>query len=73
MHLNNRLTTALALFITLCTALASSVCNAQDDDLRKLEGTWIFVEDRTEGRPVDKGGAPMSMKFSLHVKKDAVI
>ena len=53
--------------------LAAKTSWAQDDDLRKLGGTWLFVEDRTEGRAVDAGGPPMSVKFSLRVEKDAVI
>jgi hypothetical protein len=47
--------------------------SAQDDDLRKLDGTWLFVEDRTEGRAVEEGGAPMSVKFTLRVEKDGVV
>ncbi len=69
-------TTALFLFVSLAAALlplASSECPAQDENLRKLDGTWLFVEDRTEGRAVEEGGPPMSVRFALRVEKDAVI
>ena len=61
---------AVVLLVTIGRPLAS---NAQDEDLRKLDGTWLFVEDRTEGRAVEQGGAPMSVRFALRVEKDAVI
>ena len=76
MHQLSSLATAVVLIATIGTPLAS---NAQDETeskdrfLRKLDGTWIFVEDRTEGRPVEQGGAPMNVKFTLRVEKDAVI
>jgi hypothetical protein len=38
-----------------------------------LDGEWIYVEDRTEGRALEGLGPPMSSKFSLRVDKDAVI
>lgn len=46
---------------------------AQDDDLRALDGEWIYVEDRTEGRALEQLGPPMSAKFSFHIEEDAVI
>ncbi len=45
---------------------------SQTDGLEALEGEWIYVEDRTEGRPLEKQGPPMSMKFKLRVEDDAV-
>ncbi|HBE69030.1 MAG TPA: hypothetical protein DDW52_12850 [Planctomycetaceae bacterium] len=42
-------------------------------DLQRLDGVWLFVEDRTEGREEDIGGPPMSVKFNLRVEKDAVV
>ncbi len=46
---------------------------AQDAALKALDGTWLFVEDRTEGRAVEDGGAPMNVRFTLRVEEDAVI
>ena len=63
----------LATFGTVSVLSASGTCSAQDDKLQALDGTWLFVEDRTEGRAVEMGGAPMSVKFTLRVEKDAVV
>ena len=65
-----RLATALALVVTFGAPKTSS---AQDEKLRALDGEWVFVEDRTEGRAVEDGKASMSPKFTLRVEKDAVI
>jgi len=72
MHLP-RLAAAMVVVATFSALPASNTCAAEDDDLKKLEGEWLFVEDRTEGRAVEQGGAPMSVRFSLRVEKDAVI
>jgi Domain of unknown function (DUF6265) len=55
-------------------ALASSALPAQPaDDLRALDGEWIYVEDRTEGRALEQLGPPMSSKFSMSIHEGAVI
>jgi hypothetical protein len=38
-----------------------------------LDGEWIYVEDRTEGRTVEQLGPPMSSKFSFRIEEGAVI
>ena len=58
------------MFASLGSPAASS---AQDEDLQKLDGEWLFVEDRTEGRADDEGQAPMNVKFTLRVEEDGVI
>jgi hypothetical protein len=70
MHLRTWLATALALLALLATLGASS---AQSDGLRALDGEWIFVEDRTEGQPLERLGPPMSSTFSLRIEEGAVI
>lgn len=45
----------------------------KDDDLRALDGEWVYVEDRTEGRALEQLGPPMSSTFSLRVEEGAVI
>ncbi len=78
------LTTALAPLVTfgaLSTTLASSEPSAQassapstqPDGLRALDGEWIFVEDRTEGRALEQLGPPMSSKFSFRIEEGAVV
>lgn len=66
--------TCLAAFVVLLASLApAKIIKAQDEELLKLEGSWLFVEDRTEGRAIEDGGAPMSVRFALRVEQDAVI
>jgi hypothetical protein len=38
-----------------------------------LDGEWIYVEDRTEGRTLEQMSPPMSSKFSLKTEQGAVI
>jgi hypothetical protein len=82
MRLHSWLVTALALLATpgilgtLSTALASDARSAPPDpadDLRALDGEWVYVEDRTEGRALEQLGPPMSSKFSLRIEEGAVI
>ncbi len=47
------------------TALAPSARSAQVDDLRALDGEWLYVEDRTEGRASEDQQPPMSVTFAL--------
>jgi hypothetical protein len=68
--------TALVLFATLgmrSTTWASATRLAPSDELGALDGEWVYVEDRTEGRPLEQLGPPMSAKFSLRIEDDAVI
>jgi hypothetical protein len=55
------------------TGRATSAPLPQDEGLRALGGTWIYVEDRTKDRPVEQQGPPMSPSITLRVEKDAVI
>ena len=53
MRTRTRLVTSLALFAMFgvpSIGHASSPSSMQDDALRALDGEWIYVEDRTEGR-----------------------
>lgn len=71
MHLRILLISLLALFTTLIAS--STALPAQTDDLKSLDGEWIFVEDKTEGRTLEQLGPPMSSKFSLKVEEGAII
>jgi len=42
-------------------------------ELRDLDGRWLYVEDRTEGRPVAERQPPMDVTFGLRVERDAVV
>lgn len=43
------------------------------DGLGALDGEWIYVEDRTEGRTLEQMGPPMASKFTLGVADGAVV
>lgn len=55
------------------SAEVSSDGSAPADALRALDGEWVYVEDRTEGRALERLGPPMSSKFSLRVEEGAVV
>jgi hypothetical protein len=63
------------LFIALSTAAAaghrSTPLEQPDDGLRALDGEWIFVEDRTEGKTLEQLGPPMSSTFSFRTEEDS--
>ena len=79
MRLHTRLATALALLASLAilgarsTALPANAPSTQPDDLRAMDGEWIYVEDRTDGRTLEQLGPPMASKFSMRVEEDAVV
>jgi Domain of unknown function (DUF6265) len=72
MHFHTWLATAFATLSALSMSLASAG-RAAADDLRALDGEWIFVEDRTEGRTLEQLNPPMSTRFSMRVEEGAVI
>lgn len=73
MHFRNWSTIAIGLLVSLAAFLNSKEISAQTDELRNLEGEWIFVEDRTDGRALERLGPPMASKFSMGVAEGAVI
>ena len=82
MYSHTWLATALVLLATIGAPMAASAQDdkqaqiekqGQDEKLSALDGDWVFVEDRTEGRAADQGRAPTSARFTLRVEKDAVI
>lgn len=46
---------------------------AQADGVRALDGVWVYVEDRTEGRPVEEHQPSMGPRVTLRVEADAVV
>jgi len=82
MHLRFWSATAIAILVILWNpghlgsrsmALAQGTPSTQPatqpDGLRALDGEWIFVEDRTEGRTSEQFNPPMSSKFSFRVEE----
>ncbi len=76
MRLHTWLVTALTLPASLGalpTASASNAPSAQPDDVRALDGEWIYVEDLTEGRASEEQQPSMSARVTLRVEDDAVV
>lgn len=73
-HLSLRsLLVLLANVATVLAAWAPDVSAQEALDLRALDGEWVYVEDRTDGRALDRLGPPMSSKFSMRVEGGAVV
>ena len=76
MYVRTWTATALALlaaFGVVTGASAPSARPAQADDVRALDGEWIYVEDRTEGRALEDQRPPMSPRLRLRVDEDALV
>lgn len=76
MHSSLGFASALALLATLVAAappLAPSARSSQVEGLRALDGEWIYVEDRTEGRPSEEQQPSMSGRFTLRVEEGALV
>ena len=74
MDAHSSLRSAIVLLATVgATTPASASCLPQDADVRALDGEWIFVEDRTEGRPVERQQPSMSARVRLRVEDDAIV
>ena len=67
------LAVTLATVGTLSMLMPSHASARQSDELRALDGEWIFVEDRTEGRSLEQLSPPMASKFSMQVEEGAVV
>ncbi|MCC6405845.1 MAG: hypothetical protein IT453_01675 [Planctomycetes bacterium] len=63
----------LATLVALSTAFASSSREPRADDVRALDGVWIYVEDRTEGRALEDQQSSMGGKVTLRVEEAAVV
>jgi len=63
----------LATFGVARTASEPSTPTAQTHDVRTLDGEWVYVEDRTEGRALEDQGPPMSPRLRLRVDEDALV
>jgi len=46
---------------------------AKPEGPQLMDGEWIFVEDRTEGRTLEQTNPPMSSSFSMRVEEGAII
>lgn len=60
-----------------CLSQSSDKAQTNDqekrDDINALTGEWLYVADKTEGRPAENHSPPMSVKFELRVEGDVVV
>jgi len=71
MHYRIWLAMALALLVTL--GAISGQPPATPEGVKALEGEWVYVEDRTEGRTKEQQGPNMGPRVRMRVEKDAVV
>ncbi len=45
----------------------------RSDGPQLMDGEWIFVEDRTEGRTLEQMSPPMASSFSMRVEEGAIV
>lgn len=55
------------------SAFGIAAPTSQADDFKALDGEWIFVEDRTEGRSLEQMNPPMSSRFVFKVEDGAIV
>ncbi|MBX3117616.1 MAG: hypothetical protein KF784_01005 [Fimbriimonadaceae bacterium] len=78
-HIRALFATALAVLLlavplsSVSTALQTPGSSPQTDDLRALDGEWVYVEDRTEGRSLEQLTPPMGSKFVFRVEENAIV
>lgn len=56
-----------------CSDFIAMTLSSRQSDLMALDGEWIYVEDRTEGRSLEQLGPPMGSRFIFKVEEGAVI
>ncbi|MGE3165144.1 MAG: DUF6265 family protein, partial [Planctomycetota bacterium] len=59
--------------LTLVAVFIPFALPAQETPAPGLDGEWTYLEDRTEGRSLERMGPPMSARFSLRVEGGAVV
>lgn len=65
--------------MTLCPVVFAVLASGpawqdpQPNDLRALDGEWIYLEDLTEGRTLEQLTPPMDSKFVFRVEEGAVV
>ena len=71
--MQSRIWLASAFALLAPVGAASSACSAQADELRALDGEWVYVEDHTEGRATEQQQPSMSSKVRLRIEEGAVV
>lgn len=55
------------------SALSSASFLPQSAELTAINGVWVYVEDRTEGRTLEQMSPPMGSSFTFRVEAGAVV
>lgn len=69
-RLANRVPFALAVLLLPAFAVTGNLAQA---DLKAFDGEWIYVEDRTEGRPLEQLNPPMNSRFILKFEEGVAV
>jgi hypothetical protein len=72
-HFRSWRTPALAVLFLVACLSTISIARPQAADLRVLDGEWIYVEDRTEGRALEELGPPMGSKFIFKAEDGVIV
>src|SRR5690349_6628111 len=51
----------------------AAALTAPQQDIKALDGEWIYVEDRTEGRPLEQHQPSMGGKVRIRIEGDAFV
>jgi len=74
LHLHfSRVIASTKMLTAIALATMATVGASQAPDLSALDGDWIYVEDRTEGRSLEQLSPPMGGKFTFKTEGGAVI
>lgn len=68
--MKSRFCVSLVLAVSLA---AGAFTQTQSEQLKMLEGEWIFLEDRTPGRSLEQLNPPMGSTFTFKIEEDAII
>lgn len=63
----------MQLFLQSAIALLAVAPMTLQNDLRDLDGEWVFVEDLTQGRTLEQMSPPMGSKFIFRAETDAIV
>lgn len=63
----------MLLLVASLSTISSAIPQISPQVLHAMDGEWVYVEDRTEGRVLKQLGPPMSSTFIFKVEEGAVV
>ena len=73
MFVGDRIVPVRVVLALVAVLMTFGTASLRADELSALDGEWVYVEDRTEGRELEQMGPPMSAKFSMRSEAGAVV